>query len=91
MKRKKLEEDLEIVEDALRYLNKHQKENFRIIEPNYLQPRALHIIMPMNHPQGLFMYYREISNVLYLALKKGKVSKSIMPKNPPNYLEELAA
>ena len=91
MEEEKLKEDLEKAEKMMSYFSKHQKENYRIIKQSYLTPQFLSIVMPMNHLSGLFMYYRNISDALQSALSTGRVPRQIMPKNPPKYLEELAA
>ena len=74
--REELEEDLREVESLMSEINRNQNRNYRVIERNYLEPRTIAIKMPMNHPQGLFMYHKEISDTLRIALGRGVSRRS---------------
>ena len=86
----KLEEDLKIVEEQLEYLHDHQKNNFRVDDPFYLNPSFYNgRPLPMNHSLGSFIYFYRIKEVLEKALHDGYISEDSLPEDAPSYLEDF--
>lgn len=86
--------DLDEVKGNLYFLEKHQDKNFDVtgLGANYLMPYFWdEFIRPMNHKNGLFMYYKRLEDILKSVIKnKGSISRNQLPPNAPEYLEGCA-
>jgi hypothetical protein len=72
------------------YLQVHENENFEVVKKNYLIPGTTHLVLPLQHPDGLYKYYEGIAEGLTYLLKVGYPNFKISNSRPPRYVTEFA-
>lgn len=89
--------DRDIVKLLKKDLNKARKlrdevnemDNYGVIKPSYLGPITSNIVLPMNHPDGLFVCLQKMVLVLEKALAYGSIYENPLPADCPRYLTDL--
>jgi len=83
-----LERDLEKAKESRDWTR--PENNHEIIKKTYLDPLTNNsLVLPMGHPDGKFVYFRKLFDVLEEVLQDGYLPKDSLPEGCPRYLEEL--
>ena len=91
MSREQILRDWKQADEVIDFISKNQGNNYQArISDHYLKPEYnKKAIMPLRHPDGLFIYFINVRKILNKALNQGFIEECELPYNAPTYLEEL--
>lgn len=84
--------DCYMINNSKVHLLAYPEENFEVVEGDgdYLDPKTTSLVLPIKHPDGLFMYYDILSESLNALLHnrqpKIKTFKSSMPDHVSKFI-----
>ena len=63
--------------------------NFEVIDRNYLNPRISGLVLPINHPDGLFVYYSKLNGYLRDAWDNHFINDGLISTKSPEYVRKF--
>ncbi len=85
-----LEADLQQANESIDKRVKRLMPNTRVMDPDYLFPTCRDDVIPLTDPNGAYLYFTRIRDVLETALREGRIRIEDLPKRAPQYLCDLA-